>query len=585
MIHKYFIFLIIFVLLSGCGANRRIGVAEPETPSDDSAVRGDADEAEAGETEIFQNRYYHYLSAQRHITHGDLERAILDLQKVIDLDPDTAYLRRELAVFYLQQQNNSAAIGVLDALVASHPDDSESQFLYARALESLDRKEESIEAYEKLIDRDPEQEMAFLRLGDLYLEKNDLDNAFRVYSKLLEHFPYSYAGHFFIGKIYSFRKEYDLAEQHIRRTLDLVPGLEEPNYELAEIYKIKEEHQKAIDIYRGILDQNPKNLFAALELAVLYLEKGFTTEATALLKNVGAESYNDPALFRIIGQEYLEQNRFEAAGMLLGEMLKSAPEGSGLSYLLGIALVGSEDKAEAIERFKQVDESSRFFIRSAIQIALLYQETGRTDLAIDHIKKVIEKDSNNSDLYLYLGMFYEEIELLAEASQTLQEGLRINPKHIQLHFRLGVVFDKLKQRDQSIEQMKAVIQLDQQHVNALNYLGYTYADMGIHLDEAEKLIVTALELKPDDGYITDSLGWVYYKKGLFDQALIYLEKAVQLVPDDPTILEHLGDVYLKLNQAQKALDLYQRSLSLKKEDTNGIESKIRSLLENGSRPE
>jgi len=585
MIYNYLISIFILISIAGCGVHRGIDIAVPEKPIVDDTGDSLSNEAATDGTDAFQNRYYYYLSAERHIAQGNLDRAILDLQRVIDLDPDTAYLRRELAVSYLQLQNSSAAIDVLDSLIKSHPEDSESQFLYARALESLDRKEEARETYEKLIDSDPDQEMAFLRLGDIYLEKDDLDNAYRVYSKLLERFPDSYAGHFFIGKIYSVRKEYDLAEQHIRRTLDLVPGLEEPHYELAEIYKAKGENQKAIDTYRKILDQNPKNLFAALELAVLYQENGSTTEAATLLEKVGVESYNDPGLFRIIGQEYLEQNRFQSAAMLLTGMLKSAPEGSGLSYLLGIALVGSGDKAEAIERFKQVDASSRFFLRTAIQVSLLYQETGQIDTAIEYIKGIIQKNPDNPDLYLYLGMFYEETESLNNASQALQEGLRLNPKHIQINFRLGVVFDKLNEREKSIEQMKTVIQLDQKNVNALNYLGYTYADMGIKLDEAEKLIITALENRPDDGYITDSLGWVYYKKGLFEQALSYLEKAVRLVPDDPTILEHLGDVYLKLNQAQKALDFYRRSLSVKKEDKIDIESKIKSLLENGRHSE
>ncbi len=579
--------MLILVALLGCGFSRGVDVEEPvEPPLKDATSRLiNESETAAHETTPFQNRYYHYLAAQKHITRGDLDRAILDLQKVIELDPDSAYLRRELAIYYLQLQNSSAAIDVLDTLITNHPEDPESQFLYARALESLDRKAEAIAAYEKLIDSDSEQEMAFLRLGDLYLEKNDLDNAYRIYSKLLENFPYSYAGHFFVGKIHSIRKEYDLAEEHILRTLELVPGLEEPRYEIADIYKAKGEQQKAIDVYKEILEQNSKNLFAALELAVLYQENGSMADATALLKKVGAESYNDPGLYRIIGQEYLEQNRFQPAAMLLTGMLESAPETSGLSYLLGIALVGNGEKETAIERFKQVDGASRFFVRSAIQISLLYQETGKTDSAIEYLKQVIKDHPDNPDLYFYLGMFYEEIDSLDNASQSLQEGLRLSPENIQLNFRLGVVFDKLKERDKSIQQMKTVIHLDNKHVNALNYLGYTYADMGIKLDEAEKLILTALENKPDDGYITDSLGWVYYKKGQFEKAMNYLEKAVQLVPDDPTILEHLGDVYLKLQQSQKALDFYRRALSLKKDDKADIESKIKSLLENGHQPE
>ena len=127
--------------------------------------------------------------------------------------------------------------------------------------------------------------------------------------------------------------------------------------------------------------------------------------------------------------------------------------------------------------------------------------------------------------------------------------------------------------------MQKVIALDPKNANALNYLGYTYADMGENLDEAESLIREALKHKPDDGYITDSLGWVLYKKGLFQEALIYLEKAVQLTSEDPIILEHLGDAYLKVDDKENALKYYQESLRKKTKDTEIIENKISDLLE------
>jgi tetratricopeptide (TPR) repeat protein len=108
-------------------------------------------------------------------------------------------------------------------------------------------------------------------------------------------------------------------------------------------------------------------------------------------------------------------------------------------------------------------------------------------------------------------------------------------------------------------------------------LGYTFADLGRNLDEAERLVQEAMKHKPNDGYITDSLGWVYYKQGQYDKAVHFLLEAVRLVPDDPVILEHLGDAYLKLNDHQNALKYYRRGLEKKDSDRSGLEQKIRSL--------
>ena len=87
-----------------------------------------------------------------------------------------------------------------------------------------------------------------------------------------------------------------------------------------------------------------------------------------------------------------------------------------------------------------------------------------------------------------------------------------------------------------------------------------------------------MKYKPNDAYITDSLGWVYYKKGEFDKAIIYLKKAVELVPDDPIMLEHVGDAYLKLNDRENALKYYKKSLEVKEKDKGALEEKIRQLM-------
>ena len=108
--------------------------------------------------------------------------------------------------------------------------------------------------------------------------------------------------------------------------------------------------------------------------------------------------------------------------------------------------------------------------------------------------------------------------------------------------------------------------------------------MGINLDDAEVYIQTALKIKPDNGYITDSLGWVLYKRGDYNQALATLLRALELVPDDPAILEHIGDVYEKLNDMQKSRQFYLRALELHPDNPDSIKKKIEKLSRTGGRP-
>ena len=110
----------------------------------------------------------------------------------------------------------------------------------------------------------------------------------------------------------------------------------------------------------------------------------------------------------------------------------------------------------------------------------------------------------------------------------------------------------LSLQEKSIASMKKAIELNPQNAPALNYLGYTWAEMGIQLDEAETLIQRALKIEPNDGFYIDSLGWVYYQKGDYVKAVEQLERAVEITVDDPTIIEHLGDAYEKAGKKDRA---------------------------------
>ena len=114
----------------------------------------------------------------------------------------------------------------------------------------------------------------------------------------------------------------------------------------------------------------------------------------------------------------------------------------------------------------------------------------------------------------------------------------------------------------------------------LNYLGYSWVDQGVHLDEGMDMIRRAVEQRPDDGYIVDSLGWAYFRTGNYDEAVKNLERAVELKPDDPTINDHLGDAYWRVGRTLEAHFQWSHAKDLKPEpeDLPKIEAKLKDGL-------
>jgi tetratricopeptide (TPR) repeat protein len=142
---------------------------------------------------------------------------------------------------------------------------------------------------------------------------------------------------------------------------------------------------------------------------------------------------------------------------------------------------------------------------------------------------------------------------------------------------MAVLFEKTGRTDQMIASLKRVIEINPKHADALNYLGYSYADKGINLEEALSLIRRAIELKPGSGYIIDSLGWVYFRLGKNDEALKHLKKALETVKDDPVLYEHLGDVYEASGQYGEALDAWNNSIKYHAKE-EGLKARVEEKI-------
>jgi Flp pilus assembly protein TadD len=148
------------------------------------------------------------------------------------------------------------------------------------------------------------------------------------------------------------------------------------------------------------------------------------------------------------------------------------------------------------------------------------------------------------------------------AENILKEGLKALPSNIDLLYSLGVIYEKTNRFTESVREMEAVLKIDPNNAEVLNFIGYSYADRGMNLEEAEKMIIQALKIKPGNGYMIDSLGWVYFKQNKLDSAVKKLKEAVELMPNDAAIVEHLGDVYAQQNKVKEALEMYQRALKI-----------------------
>ncbi len=521
--------------------------------------------------------YDYYVQATIEEKRENFELAALYLKKAIEADPESVFLGKELALILVEQGLYEQALSIAEDLIARHPKNVDVLILYGRINHILKKYDSAGNAYAAVLEIDPKQEDIYLLLGAILSEKDETEKALALYQQLVQQYPDSYAGYYLIGKIYKKQNKRAEARSSFERALELQPALVEARFELVELYKQSGKHDLVIQMYREIMVLSPMDIRSQLELALFYQEIGKAGEATKILYQLGKRSVEESTILRKIILLYIDTKKYDQAIFVLTGMLKGAPDNSDLQYVIGVANDERGDWQRAIKFFQKVKPETLFYDNGVVHIAFLTQEHIGLDEAIVYLESIVAQNKNNVEFLLYLGSLYEEKKMFAEAAEILNRGLSMEPENTKLRFRLGVVYDKWGKKDACIEEMKVVIRQDPKDHHALNYLGYTYVDLGVHLKEAESLIREALSQKPDDGYITDSLGWVFFKTGRYQEAVDTLERANELVRDDPVILEHLGDAYRKVGEPEKAVKTYRESLKYKKEEREALKEKIRGL--------
>jgi tetratricopeptide (TPR) repeat protein len=239
------------------------------------------------------------------------------------------------------------------------------------------------------------------------------------------------------------------------------------------------------------------------------------------------------------------------------------------------------DIKKALEELGKIDPRAEEFIMALKQMTLIYIKLGTVDQGIRTITDYLPAMDKKPEIYILLSMLYEEKNDFAAGINALEEARRIEPKNLEVLYQIGMLHEKKGESDKALAIMDDVLGIDPEYPNALNFVGYSLAEKGIRLDEAETMIRKALAKRPDDGYIIDSLGWVFYKKGDLKAALQEIRKASSLMPDDPTIHEHLGDIYAALKDYDKALVHYEKSVALEKDPSkrNSVKEKLKMIKE------
>ncbi|WP_404422542.1 tetratricopeptide repeat protein [Thalassospira australica] len=332
---------------------------------------------------------------------------------------------------------------------------------------------------------------------------------------------------------------------------------------LGAVYERKGQTQKASLLYESYMDRHPQSL--AMPYQLDRLAKGEPPNTTVLTPASGlAEAYLDIATL-------LSQENAVDPALLMARYSLSLRPGDDITRLLVGEIMEIQKRFDAaITVYQSIPITSSHSWNARLRAASSYEQVGEIDAAIDILQKMINERSDRPDALIQLGDILRIDQDYTGAANAYNRAIErlggTDAVGWRLLYRRGIAYERAGDWNRAEADFLKALELEPDQPYVMNYLGYSWVDMGKNFNEAEDMLRRAVELQPEDGYIVDSLGWVYYKLGRYDDAVEQLEKAVELKPDDPTINDHLGDAYWQTGRFHEARFQWHRALSFNPTD-------------------
>jgi len=549
------------------------------------ASKVDAAEAELRKVVALQPNFYdaervlgRVLLDRAGTDRAKVDEALVHLQNAFRIYPDDLGTGMAISQIYLASGRPAEAEKVLASMLERAPDQRGLNYSYAQVLTKLGRGAESLKYLERAVEVDPTFGLAIQQLVEIYQSTNQWQKAAEVLQPLINDDPTNLD---FQRQQAFFYLRAGMAEKARARFVELLavdPKDTRTQYYLAESLSDLERYDEADRIYRQLLEKTPDDpdvlasfglaqvgrkkydeaaktfrtllslpdagegvqTLAKTQLAFIDLQKGNYQQAVDAAKPLFVfHDKVNPQAINIALDAMKRQKRYSDAVAMMQPLVDKYASDPFVNarYIEMLARAGDKDRARVA-----ASTQSKFGVRNTISAAEAYVQADQYDQAIG----------------------------------VVRDALRTKPDDVDLQFELGAALERSGDKASAEATFLAILDKHPENAGTMNYLGYMWAEQGVHLDRAAEMLNKAVTLEPGNGAYLDSLGWAYFRQGKLDLAEKYLNNAAQILPRDATVHEHLGDVLAKRGETTRALSLYRVALTLDPESKD--EAKLRSKI-------
>lgn len=507
---------------------------------------------------------------------GDYQTAVQIFRHVVELEPNDIFLKRKLSIELIRVGEIKEAEKILvEVFTKSNNKDDSIGLILAGVYAALEKPVLARATYQKIINTSEDIEEACLFLAKSYAVEKKYNEAHALLGKCEKKSKDDPVFAFYRGKIEYERGQKTEAKNFFEKSLKMDPTYAQAALALGAFYEEKENPKAAVKVYKKFLavDGNSTSVPVLSRLVTVLFSMEANAEVISYAETLSSIDSTDLNLKVRLGLLYSDVARYEEATNLFKEVLSVVPDSDKVIYYLGALNQQTNRYQEAIDYFRRIPASSALYGDAGVQVGQMLGAFAREEFVQGNknneskrafMSFIDERVKDHADSAVEFKMlqasFFEDTFQYKNAIEVMSE-VKTHKSFTESHsYYLASILEKDGQYLEARKIVQVIIDKDPNNAHALNFMGYSYLEKNERLDVAFEYISKAVKLRPDDGYIRDSLAWYYFQMGKYKEALAEAKIAFELVKSDVIITKHLGMIYQQLNYPEKAREYLTEAL-------------------------
>jgi tetratricopeptide (TPR) repeat protein len=555
-------------------------VAVPVAPAGETAATVVPERAEGGRPDYLPPRFlhpesqhlYYYLLLSQGLYDNAQEVVFAALRGLLASDPSLPVFQDGVTILLSREEYDEAEKVAAEAL-RNFPDDALLAMLSAGVYSASGRAGAAQALLEDFLAKHPDAREVREELIRLYIKDDKYDKVKEILPDLPATDNTPEAELFRAGVLATVGRTAE-AKALLRELLEKKPAFVEAWMELAYLAERDKDNTEAEQAYRKVLEFMPDNREVLLRLVGLLIQAKKMDEALEMPAKADA----DARLFLQVAVRLAEAAAYNEAETLVKEAERRGASADEAALVLSMIRQGSAKSPKAgLQPLTRIKRDSPLYPAALEQKARIYLVAGEMEAARAAAHEGRRLFPDRRELWGMEAYALARQKKTAGAVEVLKEALLRHPDDEDLLFSLGNIQDEAGKKEAALNAMEKILAVNPGNYQALNYVGYTLADRNTDLDRALALVTRALEQNPEADYIVDSLAWVQYRLGRFDEAWTSIRRCIDLGGNDAVIWEHYGDIALAVGRKDEAAHGYRQAVQLDAANKKALRRKLNAL--------